>query len=57
MPIYNLIELTDGPWKGAVLRSKEMTAEEANAINAKMSGQVILWMPAAQADGKTSRNR
>ncbi len=46
MPVYNLIELTSGPWNGAVLRSKEMTAEEADAINAKMSGQVILWMPA-----------
>ena len=43
--LFNLIEKTAGPWHGMVLRSEEMTAEEAQQRNAKMSGLVIAWEP------------
>lgn len=44
--LYNLVELTSGPWRGEVRRSEMMTDEEAKRSNAKMSGTVIEWRKA-----------
>lgn len=47
---FNLIELTDGPWKGTVRRSEVMTDAEAKRRNSAMSGRVIEWIKQEKAE-------
>lgn len=47
---YNLVEQTEGPWKGIVHRTEEMTEAEAHERNARMSGVVLLWISKATMD-------
>lgn len=51
MMTFNLIELTPGPWQGEILRSEEMTEEQAAARNAEMSGTIIEWQAVADTKG------
>ena len=41
--LYGLIELTDCPQKGEILRTEIMTTEEAKRHNDEMSGTIIEW--------------
>ena len=41
--LYGLVELTDCPHRGEVLRTEIMTPLEAERRNASMGGTVIEW--------------
>jgi len=41
LPWFDLIEMTEGPWKGEIHRSEQMTDEECERRNSRM--EVIQW--------------
>lgn len=49
--LYGLLELTDCPQRGEILRTERMTDTEARHRNASMGGTVIKWQRLVVADG------
>lgn len=49
--LFKLVEKTNGPWFGEIIRCQEMTQKEVNEINSKI--QVMKWEPCDEEEVKS----